>query len=44
MERNGTTKLTVEADYCVGCKLCQYVCPVDGCITFEELEGAAAIH
>jgi dihydropyrimidine dehydrogenase (NAD+) subunit PreA len=44
LERNGTTKLTVDGDYCVGCRLCQYVCPVDGCITFEELEGAAAIH
>ena len=41
---NGTTRLEVEPDYCVGCRLCQYVCPVDGCITFEELEGAAAIH
>jgi dihydropyrimidine dehydrogenase (NAD+) subunit PreA len=41
---NGTTKLSVEADYCVGCRLCGYVCPVEGCITFEELEGAAAIH
>ena len=41
---NGTSHLVVEPDYCVGCRLCQYVCPVDGCITFEELEGAAAIH
>jgi dihydropyrimidine dehydrogenase (NAD+) subunit PreA len=42
--RNGTSKLTVEADYCVGCRLCGYVCPVEGAITFQELEGAAAIH
>ncbi len=41
---NGTSRLTVDGDHCVGCRLCQYVCPVDGCITFEELEGAAAIH
>jgi dihydropyrimidine dehydrogenase (NAD+) subunit PreA len=41
---NGTTHLEVEDDYCVGCRLCQYVCPVEDCITFEELEGAAAIH
>ena len=41
---NGTSHLVVEDDYCVGCRLCQYVCPVEGCITFEELEGAAAIH
>ena len=41
---NGTSKLTVDGDYCVGCRLCQYVCPVEGCITMEELEGAAAIH
>lgn len=41
---NGTSKLVVDGDYCVGCRLCAYVCPVDGCITFAELEGAAAIH
>jgi dihydropyrimidine dehydrogenase (NAD+) subunit PreA len=41
---NGTSRLSVDGDYCVGCRLCQYVCPVDGCITFEELEGAAAVH
>jgi len=41
---NGTSKLTIDGDYCVGCRLCAYVCPVEGCITFEELEGAAAIH
>jgi dihydropyrimidine dehydrogenase (NAD+) subunit PreA len=41
---NGTSRLTVDGDYCVGCRLCQYVCPVEGCITFEALEGAAAIH
>jgi dihydropyrimidine dehydrogenase (NAD+) subunit PreA len=41
---NGTSHLTIDGDYCVGCRLCGYVCPVDGCITFEELEGAAAVH
>jgi dihydropyrimidine dehydrogenase (NAD+) subunit PreA len=41
---NGTSRLEVEPDYCVGCRLCEYVCPVPGTITFEELEGAAAIH
>ncbi|MCI0581806.1 MAG: NAD-dependent dihydropyrimidine dehydrogenase subunit PreA [Chloroflexi bacterium] len=41
---NGTSKLTIDGDYCVGCRLCGYVCPLAGCITFEELEGAAAIH
>jgi dihydropyrimidine dehydrogenase (NAD+) subunit PreA len=41
---NGTSRLSVDGDYCVGCRLCQYVCPVEGCITMEELEGAAAIH
>ena len=41
---NGTSKLAVDADHCVGCRLCQYVCPVDGCITMEELEGPAAVH
>jgi dihydropyrimidine dehydrogenase (NAD+) subunit PreA len=41
---NGSSRLTVDGDYCVGCRLCAYVCPVDGCITFQELEGAAAVH
>ena len=41
---NGTSRLVVEDDYCVGCRLCQYVCPVADCITFEEKEGAAAVH
>jgi dihydropyrimidine dehydrogenase (NAD+) subunit PreA len=41
---NGTKHLVVEDDYCVGCRLCEYVCPVKDCITFEGLEGAAAIH
>ncbi len=43
-DAGATRRLMVEDDYCVGCRLCQYVCPVDDCITFEELEGAAAIH
>jgi dihydropyrimidine dehydrogenase (NAD+) subunit PreA len=42
--RNGTSRIEIDPDHCVGCRLCQYVCPVDGCITFEELEGAAAVH
>ncbi len=43
-DAGGTSRLVVEDDYCVGCRLCQYVCPVEDCITFEELEGAASIH
>jgi dihydropyrimidine dehydrogenase (NAD+) subunit PreA len=42
--RNGTSHLSVDGDYCVGCRLCAYVCPVEDCITFKELEGAAAVH
>ena len=41
---NGSSKLHVEGDYCVGCHLCQYVCPVEGCIEMVELEGPAAVH
>jgi dihydropyrimidine dehydrogenase (NAD+) subunit PreA len=41
---NGSSKLHVEGDYCVGCHLCQYVCPVEGCIQMVELEGPAAVH
>ncbi len=43
-DAGGRNRLVVEDDYCVGCRLCQYVCPVDNCITFEELEGAASVH
>jgi dihydropyrimidine dehydrogenase (NAD+) subunit PreA len=42
--QNGTSKLTVDGDWCVGCHLCQYVCPVEGCIQMVELEGPAAVH
>ncbi len=41
---NGSSHLTIDGDWCVGCRLCGYVCPVDGCITFEELEGPATVH
>jgi len=41
---NGSSRLSVDGDYCVGCRLCAYVCPVDECISFVELEGAAAAH
>ncbi|MEO7113824.1 MAG: NAD-dependent dihydropyrimidine dehydrogenase subunit PreA [Polyangiaceae bacterium] len=30
----------VDEPECVGCNLCQLVCPVDGCITMEELPSA----
>jgi dihydropyrimidine dehydrogenase (NAD+) subunit PreA len=42
--QNGTSKLTVDGDWCVGCHLCQYVCPVEGSIQMVELEGPAAVH
>jgi dihydropyrimidine dehydrogenase (NAD+) subunit PreA len=41
---NGTSKLSVDGDWCVGCRLCQYVCPVEDCIQMVELEGPAAVH
>jgi dihydropyrimidine dehydrogenase (NAD+) subunit PreA len=43
---NGHSTLTVDDTECVGCRLCQHVCPVDGCITFEvvEKEVAAGAH
>jgi dihydropyrimidine dehydrogenase (NAD+) subunit PreA len=41
---NGSSRIVVDGDYCVGCRLCGYVCPVEGCITFESLEGAATVH
>jgi len=28
----------------VGCRLCEYVCPVEGCITMAEVEAAVVAH
>ena len=32
----------VDEDECIGCNLCQLVCPVPGCITMEERESNSA--
>ncbi len=37
----GTRVPVVDESECVGCNLCQIVCPVEGCITMEELEPGA---
>jgi len=34
----------VDWDRCVGCGLCEYVCPVDGCIEMKELEMNHGLH
>ena len=41
----------VDEDECVGCNLCWLVCPVEGCITMEQVEtgmpfesGSSAAH
>jgi dihydropyrimidine dehydrogenase (NAD+) subunit PreA len=31
----------VDEPECVGCNLCQLVCPVPGCITMEEIPANA---
>ncbi len=33
----------VEEEECVGCNLCELICPVDGCITMEEQRRAPEI-
>ena len=35
--------LVVDDAECVGCRLCEYVCPVDGCITMEEVEAPVPV-
>jgi len=37
----GTRTPRVKRDECVGCNLCQLVCPVEGCITMVEVETGA---
>jgi dihydropyrimidine dehydrogenase (NAD+) subunit PreA len=39
---NGHSTLTIDDAECVGCKLCQHVCPVDGCISMVEVEQPVA--
>ncbi len=29
---------TIKEDTCVGCNMCSLICPVDGCITMEEVD------
>ena len=36
--RNGGTMPVVDDAECVGCRLCEYVCPVQGCITMAEVD------
>jgi dihydropyrimidine dehydrogenase (NAD+) subunit PreA len=31
----------VDDDACVGCRLCEHVCPVEGCVTMAEVESRA---
>ena len=32
----------VDESECVGCNLCEIVCPVDGCITMVEVDNGYA--
>ena len=36
---SGKRSFTVIDDECVGCNLCQIVCPVPECITMEKVEN-----
>jgi NAD-dependent dihydropyrimidine dehydrogenase PreA subunit len=36
------TMPVVDDAECVGCRLCEYVCPVEGCISMAEVEVPAA--
>ncbi|MNT68561.1 NAD-dependent dihydropyrimidine dehydrogenase subunit PreA [compost metagenome] len=38
---NGVRHFEVMEDECVGCNLCVNVCPVENCITMEELPAGA---
>jgi dihydropyrimidine dehydrogenase (NAD+) subunit PreA len=34
----GGTTLVVDSEHCVGCNLCQMVCPVEDCITMVRVD------
>ena len=36
---DGERRYEVIDEECVGCNLCMYVCPVDGCITMERIDN-----
>ena len=36
---DGTWVPTIDESECVGCNLCQIVCPVDDCITMVEVDN-----
>jgi dihydropyrimidine dehydrogenase (NAD+) subunit PreA len=38
---SGGTTLVVDRDHCVGCNLCQMVCPVENCITMVRTDDGA---
>jgi dihydropyrimidine dehydrogenase (NAD+) subunit PreA len=38
------TMPVVDDAACVGCRLCEYVCPVDGCISMVEVEAPVVAH
>ena len=40
---NGTSMPVVDDAECVGCRLCEYVCPVDGCITLAEVVAGVRV-
>ncbi|GEQ96519.1 dihydropyrimidine dehydrogenase subunit B [Iodidimonas gelatinilytica] len=39
----GGRRFVVIDDDCVGCNLCQHVCPVDGCINMEEVNNGLPV-
>ncbi|MBU1433263.1 4Fe-4S dicluster domain-containing protein, partial [Myxococcota bacterium] len=40
--REGTRVPVVDEDECVGCNLCQIVCPVPGCVSMVEVDNGFA--
>ncbi len=42
--RTVTRRSSIDDAECVGCRLCEHVCPVDGCITMVEVAGTVVAH
>ncbi len=44
VDDSGRPALVVDEEHCVGCNLCQMVCPVEECITMVRVDAGTSAH